>query len=324
MIVYETRAGGAIKQHHKTVKNMIFTAGRGYATVWNQATLSQTQVVKADLVIPVAKKDAQVKDLEANLQPFATAFGVEVSLMTSVAQEIDALVKQAVTPAPKEATSKKGKAKANAPSPSSNSPTSFPPTPQFPPDTHSPWITITAQELLRRAPQWVLSVRPSESATLKYAIVFELFSILAHRRYFIEKTVAGNAVRILFQNLLKEHLVKEDGEYIFADGLGTTTPMTPQQLDIAKKHQRDEVWGRRMASFMTRLSRVNLSLTGVQSDESDEEDDKEQALESFIKSRMVDVMKVSSPNTCYIRLSSQVFCRRSHPTCSSFTLSATT
>jgi hypothetical protein len=58
MIVHETRNGGVIQQHHKTIRNTLFTAGLAYATVWNQGALSQTQISKADLVIPVAKKDA--------------------------------------------------------------------------------------------------------------------------------------------------------------------------------------------------------------------------------------------------------------------------
>jgi hypothetical protein len=293
MIVYETRNGGAIHQHQQTIRNTLFSAGMAYATVWNQGALSQTHISKADLVIPVAKKDAQAKDVEDSLQPFATAFGIKVTVMTSIAQAIDALVKKAVMPAPKEATMKKGKGKGKARAPSPESPPTFPPPPQFPPTSDNAWILVTAQELLRQAPQWVLSVRPSESATLKYAIVFELLSILAHRRHFLEKTPAGNSVRILVQNLLNRHLSTDEDEYIFADGLGSPTPMTGAELDIAMKHQRDDVWGRRMASLMTRLSRVNLSLI---SDDSEEEGDSQKGgrLESFIKSGMVEMMKVSS------------------------------
>jgi hypothetical protein len=289
MFVYECRPDGAIAQHHKNVQNTILRAGLAYATVWNQAALRQTQLNKADLVIPVAKKEAQADDVASALEPFAKAFGIEVSLMMSMAQHIDPLVKQAVSSSPKEMMAKKGKAKEKAPS-------ITPPPAQYPPSANSAWIRDTAEELLWRAPEMVLAVRPSESATLKYAIVFELLSILAHRRFFVEKTAAGNAVRILFQTLLDSNLVEGQDAYIFPDGLGVVSPLGAEELKAAKKRQHDDIWCRRITSLMTRLSRVNLSLT---SEESDDEEAK--AFTSIVKSGMLDVITVSSHK-------SSVFC----------------
>lgn len=280
MIIYESRPGGAIARHHQNVQNTIYRAGLAYATIWNQGALGQSQVNKSDLVIPVAKKEAAANDVASALQPFATAFNIDVALMMSIAQHIDPLVKQAVSSSPKE-MAKKGKAKEKAPS-------TTPPPAEYPPSVDSAWIHDTAEELLSRAPEMVLAVRPSESATLKYAIVFELLSILAHRRYLVENTAAGNAVRILFQNLLDSHLVDDQEVYIFPDGLGVVTPLGAEQLQLAQKRQQDDIWCRRITSLMTRLSRVNLSLTSEES-----EDEEATAFTSVVKSGVLDAITVS-------------------------------
>ena len=92
LFVYESCHGSAIRQYHHNIKNIIFSAGITYATVWNQDSLSQTDIKKAELVIPVVKKDVQAKeDLISSLKPFATAFGINISVMISIAELIDLL-----------------------------------------------------------------------------------------------------------------------------------------------------------------------------------------------------------------------------------------
>jgi hypothetical protein len=64
---------------------------------------------------------------------------------------------------------------------------------------------------------------------------------------------------------------------------------------------------------MTRLSRVNLSLMG---DDSEEEGDVEKGLmlKSFVKSGMVDMMKVSLHRPCYVLTLSNILYRMLRPT----------
>jgi hypothetical protein len=284
------------------------SAGVSYATSWNQAALANASLKKSDLGIPVSKKSSEpVDSIKIALQPIAKAFGLQdANALVEMAQALDNTVRASIAErTSKEAAKKPAATKGKEVSSSSSSPRLGPPT-NFPPYPATTWVITTATNLLSHCADWVLRVRPSESNTLRYALVLEIFSILAHRLPSVTRTRGGNGLRVALQSLLEEYSPKSSPFY-FPDGLGKIEEMSHEATALADRQIIDAMWGQRLSTFSSRISKVPLDFSA-----DDEEED--ETTKEFVKAQIQTMLSVSTRFHYYIIHHPHLFPRASHST----------
>lgn len=267
------------------------SAGISYATSWNQEALANVSLKKADLKVPVSKKSAQSSEKTMEeLQSIAKAFGLQdAQPLVDVAEALDTMVRTSITErGAKDSTSKKPagkKGKDSSTSSSSSSPSPAPPT-DFPPLPSNSWVMTTSTQLLSHCADWVLRVRPSESNTLLYAVVLEIFSILAHRRPLLTSTRGGNGLRVTLHALFDEYYSPKI-PFNFADGLGKIEEMSDEALSAADRQVVDATWAQRLSAFSSRISKVPIDFSA-------DDDAGDESIKEFAKEQIQTMLTVSA------------------------------
>jgi len=262
-------------------------------TSWNDAAITELSmsITKANLTIPVSKKTSQsFADVSDALKPFANGFQVTVEYIWELAEAVTVPVREACVQATTKATAK-GKGRAAEGEDLSTESVSIPD--EFPPATTHPWIRHTVRNLLRNCPKWVLEVRTNESNTIRYAVTFEILSILSHRRKLVTQTVAGAFIRTVFHH----ELVKYFPGYKFPDGLPDPKPLEESEEIVAKDMKTALSWQQYMSNFASKLAQVPRDFAGL--DESDDEMLKEEmqkmltvnVIDSFLCNTLIPVLQ---------------------------------
>jgi hypothetical protein len=285
------------------VLNVITSAGVSYVSSWNQAALANASLKKSEVGLPVSKKSSEpIDSIMAALLPIAKAFGLQdAKALVEMAEALDTTVRTSIaertakdttTTSSKKPVSKKGKeASSFSSSPSSPLPADFPPSP-----SHL-WVATTATRLLSHCADWVLRVRPSESNTVRYALMLEILSILAHRLPSVTRTRGGNGLRVALQSLFNEYSPKS-APFNFADGLGNVEKMSNEALALADRHIVDVMWVQRLSAFSSKISKVQLDLA----------DEDNESIQAFVRAQMQAMLTVSTGFHSFIIYYQLTFC----------------
>jgi hypothetical protein len=265
-----------LPEYADDLSNLMARAGVAYMTSWNEAALVDMEMKKSELGIPVSKKTSQpFAEISEGLEPFAKGFQVPNEYLQKLADAVTEPVQEACTNATARVAKKKSRAEDHSATTSEAIPDYFPPPPSH------PWVAHTARNLLRRCPKWVLDVRTNETNTIRYAVVFEILSILSHRQELVTRTAAGAYLR----QSVYETLAPFFPGFKFPDGLPDPKPLEPSEQQRLRDGAAVLKWQRHLSYFAGRVAQMPLDFGGMA-----DEDDKEMVKEELQKMLMVNVI----------------------------------